>query len=330
MYVFVSESVRPFGSYAIATIPGSICDASSHNVTFNTSTGNICKEIKSINLSPGDWNSIKHMLGQYSKEIRLYILRAADADYLKSMWYDIDVVSDGDPICHLYQMTSLQIKNVINQVLCNTCLIDSSYDWIHDVYKQSMQKSQYDWCENAPMESDLIRSSRHQIKHQRSLDLFDNLMLVELVVSCIDDILKIPLVKQLYIMPSTLIHSRNDMHIGMGLYSAVSIDRGQLITQYDGVWSDAATRSSHETSHHMAVQFGIRSISGTRSARFAVGHGGLSFCNSKPRRECNVSRFSADALSTHAFGPCHVPRVIASVARCNIHPHTELFMWYKF
>ena len=330
MYVFVSESVRPFGSYIIATIQDSICDAPSHNVTFKTITGNIRKEIGSSNLTAGDWNSIKHMIGQYAKEIRLYILRAANADYLKSMWHDIDVVSDGDPICHLYQMTSLQIKNTINQVLHNTCLIDSSYDWIQDIYKQSMQKSQHDWCENARMESDLIRSSRHHIKHKPSLDMFDNLMLVELVVSCIDDILKIPLVKQLYLMPSTLIHCRNDMHIGMGVYSGVGIDRGQRITQYDGVWSNSVTRPSPETSHHMAVQFGIRSISGIRSARFAVGHGGLSFCNSKPRRECNVSRISADVLSTHAFGQCHVPRVIASAARRNIYPHTELFMWYRF
>lgn len=317
VYVYVPKGARPAGAHAVGWVDGEIaCEPCT--VHFKTCS---CS-VPAKDLSPGAWPDVKGLLGDPGVlgEVRMFVLHAADSVYMKDMWPAPDI-GDDDPICKLYEMTAEQVQGTISLLLRNLCLIGGTYEWIKDVYEASVAREQTDW-NGAETEGTLL---------ERALPdnaFVNSLMSVEVVVSCIDDILKLPLATQVYIMPSTMIHSSDDMHIGMGLFTARALRRGDVVTQYDGAWVDTP-KPGPNTTHHMSVVSGFKCISGVRTARLAIGAGGLSFCNSKTRRLANLGRFLGESVSRIAFGKHDVPRVVFARARHAIPAHSELFMWYR-
>lgn len=318
VYVYVPKGARPADAHAVGWVDGEIARESC-TVHFKACSCSVPAE----DLSPGAWADVKGLLGDPGVlgEVRMFVLHAADSAYMKDMWPAPDI-GDDDPICSLYEMTAEQVQETIGVLLRNLCLIGGTYEWVKDVYEASVAREQTDW-NGAETEGTLLKRALPDNAFVKSL------MSVEVVVSCVDDILKVPLATQLYIMPSTLIHSSGDMHIGMGLFTARALERGDVVTQYDGVWVDTPPKPGPDTTHHMSVVSGFKCISGIRTARLAIGAGGLSFCNSKPRRHANLGRFLGCSASRMAFGELDVPRVVFARARHAIPARSELFMWYR-
>lgn len=280
-------------------------------------------------LSPGAWGDIKHKLTTGSPDaplIRGYIRNAADASFLKGMWGDMNTIADGDALCALYGSTARSVQQTIAAVLSNLPLIDGSYEWMGEVYSTSHELQRPHWGPNRKVESELIREKLPL--HRGCTRLLGELLTVELVVASVHDVLRVPLVRGLYLMPSSMIHERRDMSIGFGLYCATRLIKGSAVTQYDGVLMDAPVPGP-DTTHYMSVQFGNKCISGVFSVRDAIGKGGLSFSNTCARADADLIRHDSDMLSRRLFGECHVPRVVISRARRDIPAHKELFMFYR-
>ena len=332
MHVYIAEHARPVGAHVVGTIDGELSGDTCVVHFIYQDRGIIGSGCNASALSSGSWGSIKRRLTPGSPDIdgiRAYVRHAADASFLEEMWDDLDCMADDGPLCVLYGMTANVVRQRILAVLANLPPLDGSYEWICEVHSHRAHRVRPD----AKNESQLIKQtmaswSGQGASQKMCSDLFKELLVVELVVATVHDVLRVPLIKQLYVMPSSLIRHRCDMPIGLGLYSARALKKGEAVTQYDGVLTGTPNTPSKETSHHMGVQFGHTCIAGVSSVQGAVGQGGLSFANTCARAGTNLVRHNADALSKAIFGECHVPRVVIAYARCDIAAHSELFMHY--
>ena len=327
MHVLVADNCA--NSHIIGTIDGALhgnmCTV--HLIQYDGTI--LDRDYSTSALSPGAWGDIKHKFTTGSPDVHLirdYIRHAADALFLKGMWSDLHSIADGDALCALYSSTACSVQQTIAAVLSNLHPIDGSYEWIGKVYSASHKLQRPIWGQNCEFESELIRQKLPL--DRRCTKLFRELLTVELVVASVHDVLRVPFVRGLYLMPSGMIQEHQDICIGYGLYCATGLSKGSAVTQYDGVLVDSPAPSP-DTTHYMSVQFGRKCISGVCSVREAVGKGGLSFANACARADADLVRHDADMLSRRVFGECHVPRVVISRTRHDIPAHKELFMYYR-